>query len=259
MLFPAGLSVLSDTRKASCQTGCRHASLAMSDIPPGADTWHHPACATSLWPASSRYVSKEELLSQSDFVSLHCPLLPSTFHIIDGTRCALPHHPSLPGLSRRVHSLKLPFLFEKKQKKPVMGIHATCYHYPIDHAGRQIAVSIDNRNEHCAPENTRWKQLAKQLPRTFKKFELCQRYAAASAHALLSPHRSVRLQLATVWGLFGGCLYDTMVNDLFRRRPAVLSIACKWWSSRAQHQQHEGGGHGDQLRQRGPGGHGSAD
>eukprot|EP00208_Stichococcus_sp_RCC1054_P000118 CAMPEP_0206144522 /NCGR_PEP_ID=MMETSP1473-20131121/24362_1 /ASSEMBLY_ACC=CAM_ASM_001109 /TAXON_ID=1461547 /ORGANISM="Stichococcus sp, Strain RCC1054" /LENGTH=356 /DNA_ID=CAMNT_0053540361 /DNA_START=113 /DNA_END=1183 /DNA_ORIENTATION=+ len=31
-----------------------------------------------------KYVSKEQLLSQSDFVSLHCPLLPSTFHIIDG-------------------------------------------------------------------------------------------------------------------------------------------------------------------------------
>ena len=32
------------------------------------------------------YVSKEELLQQSDVISLHCPLLPSTYHIIDATR-----------------------------------------------------------------------------------------------------------------------------------------------------------------------------
>ena len=41
--------------------------------------------------AARRYVSKEELLTQSDFLSLHCPLLPSTFHIIDGGRFDL--HP----------------------------------------------------------------------------------------------------------------------------------------------------------------------
>lgn len=29
------------------------------------------------------YVSKEQLLAESDFVSLHCPLLPNTFHIIN--------------------------------------------------------------------------------------------------------------------------------------------------------------------------------
>ncbi|CAL5224887.1 g7646 [Coccomyxa viridis] len=29
------------------------------------------------------YVSKEELLQQADVISLHCPLLPSTYHIID--------------------------------------------------------------------------------------------------------------------------------------------------------------------------------
>ena len=32
------------------------------------------------------YVSKEELLQQADVISLHCPLLPSTYHIIDKDR-----------------------------------------------------------------------------------------------------------------------------------------------------------------------------
>ena len=32
------------------------------------------------------YVSKEELLQQADVISLHCPLLPSTYHIIDKAR-----------------------------------------------------------------------------------------------------------------------------------------------------------------------------
>ena len=34
------------------------------------------------------YVSKEELLQRADVVSLHCPLLPSTYHIIDAARWA---------------------------------------------------------------------------------------------------------------------------------------------------------------------------
>jgi D-lactate dehydrogenase len=34
------------------------------------------------------YMSKEEVLAQSDILSLHVPLLPSTYHIIDRTRCA---------------------------------------------------------------------------------------------------------------------------------------------------------------------------
>ena len=34
------------------------------------------------------YVSKEELLQTADVISLHCPLLPSTYHIIDKARCA---------------------------------------------------------------------------------------------------------------------------------------------------------------------------
>jgi hypothetical protein len=33
-----------------------------------------------------RYVAKEELLRSCDIVSLHCPLLPSTYHIIDAAR-----------------------------------------------------------------------------------------------------------------------------------------------------------------------------
>jgi D-lactate dehydrogenase len=32
------------------------------------------------------YMSKEELLQQADVISLHCPLLPSTYHIIDKDR-----------------------------------------------------------------------------------------------------------------------------------------------------------------------------
>ena len=35
------------------------------------------------------YVSKEELLQRADVVSLHCPLLPSTYHMIDKDRWAL--------------------------------------------------------------------------------------------------------------------------------------------------------------------------
>ena len=34
------------------------------------------------------YVSKERLLEEADILSLHCPLLPSTYHIIDAKRCA---------------------------------------------------------------------------------------------------------------------------------------------------------------------------
>ena len=37
-----------------------------------------------------RYVSKEELLRSCDIISLHCPLLPSTYHIIDAARCWCP-------------------------------------------------------------------------------------------------------------------------------------------------------------------------
>ena len=33
------------------------------------------------------YVSMDELMEVADVVSLHCPLLPSTFHIIDAKRC----------------------------------------------------------------------------------------------------------------------------------------------------------------------------
>lgn len=33
------------------------------------------------------YVSKEEVLEEADIISLHVPLLPSTYHIIDRNRC----------------------------------------------------------------------------------------------------------------------------------------------------------------------------
>ena len=35
------------------------------------------------------YVGLEELLRESHLVSLHCPLLPSTFHLLDAERCAV--------------------------------------------------------------------------------------------------------------------------------------------------------------------------
>ncbi len=37
-----------------------------------------------------QYMSKEELLREADIISLHCPLLPSTYHIIDRARCWRP-------------------------------------------------------------------------------------------------------------------------------------------------------------------------
>ena len=49
------------------------------------------------------YVSKEELLQQAHVISLHCPLLPSTYHIIDAARWATAdwQHPlQKPGSSR---------------------------------------------------------------------------------------------------------------------------------------------------------------
>ena len=33
------------------------------------------------------YVPKERVLREADILSLHCPLLPSTYHIIDADRC----------------------------------------------------------------------------------------------------------------------------------------------------------------------------
>ena len=33
------------------------------------------------------YVPKERVLQEADILSLHCPLLPSTYHIIDADRC----------------------------------------------------------------------------------------------------------------------------------------------------------------------------
>lgn len=34
------------------------------------------------------YVTKERLLQEADIVSLHCPLLPATRHMVDANRCA---------------------------------------------------------------------------------------------------------------------------------------------------------------------------
>jgi D-lactate dehydrogenase len=49
--------------------------LAFDPGPPAAD----------LIQAGARYVPLDTLLAESDIVSLHCPLLPSTYHLIDAT------------------------------------------------------------------------------------------------------------------------------------------------------------------------------
>jgi D-lactate dehydrogenase len=46
---------------------------------------HDPGTpAAELLAIGARYVPLDTLLGQSDVVSLHCPLLPSTYHLIDG-------------------------------------------------------------------------------------------------------------------------------------------------------------------------------
>lgn len=50
------------------------------------------APATDLIQAGARYVSLDTLLSESDVVSLHCPLLPSTYHLIDAAALARMKH-----------------------------------------------------------------------------------------------------------------------------------------------------------------------
>jgi D-lactate dehydrogenase len=44
--------------------------------------------AEDLLEAGARYTPLDELLAQSDIVSLHCPLLPSTYHLIDADALA---------------------------------------------------------------------------------------------------------------------------------------------------------------------------
>ena len=48
--------------------------------------------ARDLLDAGARYTPLEELLAQSDIVSLHCPLLPSTYHLIDANALAQMKH-----------------------------------------------------------------------------------------------------------------------------------------------------------------------
>lgn len=43
------------------------------------DVYENPACLA----LGSTYVSLDALLAQSDIISLHCPLLPATYHLID--------------------------------------------------------------------------------------------------------------------------------------------------------------------------------
>ena len=43
---------------------------------------HTPARLAAA-AAGAEYVSLEELLQKSDIVSLHCPLMPSTFHLMN--------------------------------------------------------------------------------------------------------------------------------------------------------------------------------
>jgi len=44
--------------------------------------------STELLALGARYVPLDTLLAESDVVSLHCPLLPSTYHMIDGAALA---------------------------------------------------------------------------------------------------------------------------------------------------------------------------
>ena len=43
------------------------------------------------------YVGLEELLRESHLVSLHCPLLPSTFHLLNAERCAWTVYAQIPA------------------------------------------------------------------------------------------------------------------------------------------------------------------
>jgi D-lactate dehydrogenase len=51
----------------------------------GYDTFHNPACEA----LGMKYVSLEDLLRESDIVSLHCPLTPETKHLINSETIAL--------------------------------------------------------------------------------------------------------------------------------------------------------------------------
>jgi D-lactate dehydrogenase len=51
----------------------------------GYDVYHNPAFADY----GGVYASREEVLSQSDILSLHCPLTPETFHLINAESIAL--------------------------------------------------------------------------------------------------------------------------------------------------------------------------
>jgi D-lactate dehydrogenase len=48
--------------------------------------------AADLLQAGARYVALDTLLAESDIVSLHCPLLPSTYHLIDAAALARMKH-----------------------------------------------------------------------------------------------------------------------------------------------------------------------
>ncbi len=51
----------------------------------GCDPFHNPAFADS----GGLYVSREELFARSDIISLHCPLMPETFHVVSSHTIAL--------------------------------------------------------------------------------------------------------------------------------------------------------------------------
>ena len=54
------------------------------------------------------YVSKESLLQEADVVSLHCPLLPTTYHIIDKARQARGSQPLFVPWCQRTFQAELP-------------------------------------------------------------------------------------------------------------------------------------------------------
>ena len=73
-----------------------------------------------------RYVSKEELLRSCDIISLHCPLLPSTYHIIDAARCI--------RLISRMHPLTLQY----PSFPACMGTGQPSCHYSSTHVASRL-------------------------------------------------------------------------------------------------------------------------
>ena len=67
------------------------------------EVWVHSRRVQPVWERelAARFVALEELLERADFVSLHCPLLPETRHLIDAAALArMPRHAGLVNTAR---------------------------------------------------------------------------------------------------------------------------------------------------------------